>query len=214
MLILCVIVTFVLFVVFRVGAFILSYPRVHQLRCDVFTDDEDRPPISAMVVLGSGGHTTEMLRMLGAMRKGGFDPLVFVIAETDVHSHNRLKEKFPEAKHIERLPRSREVGQSYLTSVLTTLYATWFCLPLLWRYRPSVLLVNGPGTCVPLCVVVAILGLLGIHRTHIVFVESICRVETLSLSGKILQYFADAVLVQWQMLADKYPRTLFIDRVV
>ncbi len=42
----------------------------------------------------------------------------------------------------------------------------------------------------PLCVIAAIMGLLGLLRTHIVFVESICRVETLSLTGKILQYVA------------------------
>ncbi|KAG6784863.1 hypothetical protein POTOM_010573 [Populus tomentosa] len=48
--------------------------------------------------------------------------------------------------------RSREVGQSYLTSVGTTLamsHALWLMI----RIRPQVVLCNGPGTCVPLCII-------------------------------------------------------------
>ncbi|KAJ6955535.1 hypothetical protein NC652_006833 [Populus alba x Populus x berolinensis] len=49
--------------------------------------------------------------------------------------------------------RSREVGQSYLTSVETTLLAMSHASWLMIRIRPQVVLCNGPGTCVPLCII-------------------------------------------------------------
>ena len=62
--------------------------------------------------------------------------------------------------------------------------------------------------------IVVSLQITGMKRTIIVFVESVCRVETMSLSGKILYYFADHILVQWQELKDKYPLSRYIGRIV
>lgn len=75
-------------------------------------------------------------------------------------------------------------------------------------------LCNGPGTCVPLCAAGLLLGLLGLHKVLLVYVESVCRVETLSLSGRILYPVADYFFVQWSTLRDKYPKSIFLGRVV
>lgn len=37
--------------------------------------------------------------------------------------------------NVEFVPRSREVGQSYPSSVLSTLYATYFCFFLVWKHK-------------------------------------------------------------------------------
>ena len=48
------------------------------------------------------------------------------------------------------------------------------------------------------------------------YVESIARVRSLSLTGKLLYVFrlADEFLVQWPQLAEIFPRTKFIGRIV
>ena len=48
---------------------------------------------------------------------------------------------------------------------------------------------------------------------RLVYVESIARVDTLSLSGKILYKIADQFFVQWPQLQAKYPRALFVGRL-
>lgn len=75
-------------------------------------------------------------------------------------------------------------------------------------------LCNGPGTCIPLCAAGLLLGILGLKRVLLVYVESICRVESLSLSGKILYHFADYFFVQWKPLKAKYPKSVYIGRIV
>ncbi|KAF6176379.1 hypothetical protein GIB67_011168 [Kingdonia uniflora] len=62
------------------------------------------------------------------------------------------------AAQFMQIYRSREVGQSYLTSVVTTLIALVHAMRLMLRIRPTSslffqILCNGPGTCVPLCLI-------------------------------------------------------------
>ncbi|KAB0362875.1 hypothetical protein FD754_007031 [Muntiacus muntjak] len=75
-------------------------------------------------------------------------------------------------------------------------------------------LCNGPGTCVPICISALLLGILGIKKVIIVYVESICRVEHLSLSGKILFHLSDYFIVQWPTLKEKYPKSVYLGRIV
>ena len=54
----------------------------------------------------------------------------------------------------------------------------------------------------------------GLEATKIIYVESICRVKSLSLSGRILYYFADHILVQWKSLLQQYPHCNYIGRLI
>jgi len=67
-----------------------------------------RTPVKALVVLGSGGHTTEMLSMLTALPEETLPERVFMIASTDSNSEGRLLAAYPRAR-IVRTPRAREV---------------------------------------------------------------------------------------------------------
>ncbi|KAJ8397562.1 hypothetical protein AAFF_G00438380 [Aldrovandia affinis] len=177
--------------------------------------------VSMLVVGGSGGHTTEVLRLVERLSQA-YSPRHYVIADTDIMSEDKIRtletlknETYADPKFtIHRIPRSREVRQSWSSSVLTTLNALLFSIPLVFRLKPDVVLCNGPGTCVPLCVAGLFLGALGVKKVLIIYVESICRVENLSLSGKILYRLSDYFFVQWSTLKDKYPRSIYIGRLV
>jgi len=166
-----------------------------------------RPPLTpgdslaTMVVFGSGGHTAEMLGLLRALPPR-YAPLTYVAAESDTTSEPRAKaaRAIPPEAQLLRIPRSREVGQSFVRAVLPTLRALRATLRLLRAARPRVLLVNGPGTCIPVCAAALWLNALGVTDTRIVFVESVCRVTSLSLSGRLLYWVADQVQVQWPEL--------------
>ncbi|XP_062848282.1 UDP-N-acetylglucosamine transferase subunit ALG14 homolog [Trichomycterus rosablanca] len=177
--------------------------------------------VSVLVVAGSGGHTTEVIRLMGSLSPS-YSPRHYVIADTDKMSEEKIR-TFEASKKdgdtfsqftIHRIPRSREVRQSWTSSVISTLRSLLHSVPLVFRLRPDVVLCNGPGTCIPLCAAGLLLGILGMKRVLLVYVESICRVESLSLSGKILYHFADHFFVQWQPLRTKYPNSVYIGRIV
>lgn len=74
---------------------------------------------------------------------------------------------------------------------------------------------NGPGTCIPICFWAWFLRLIGLSDCRIVYIESIARVTSLSLSGKILYHarVADMLLVQWPRLSELYPRAQYVGRL-
>ncbi|GMR38874.1 hypothetical protein PMAYCL1PPCAC_09069 [Pristionchus mayeri] len=172
-----------------------------------------------MTVLGSGGHTTEMLDLLKNFDGKTYNNRTYVVADTDNHSERKALES-EQARSggdflIEKIPRAREVGQSKFSSVFTTLRASLHALWIVGRIRPALVVVNGPGTCVPVAFSAALLDMLRLTNTRIVYVESICRVERLSLTAAILYYsgIADDVIVQWPQLKDTYPRVRTLDEM-
>ena len=184
-------------------------------------------PCRTLVVLGSGGHTAEMLRLLGGMNLHSYTPRVYVVAEGDKMSVDKV-EKFESttsrstqglesaAMSIQKVPRARQVMQSYITSIFSTLVAVLYSFPIVWSAYPDLVLCNGPGTCIPVCFWAYAMKFFGLADSKIIYVESVCRVEHLSLSGLLLYYLfmADSVFVQWPQLKKKYPRTLYIGRIV
>jgi len=179
-----------------------------------------RRPLKTLVVLGSGGHTTEMLHLIKNLNPEYYDPVVLVIATSDktslrrvqayphslpIKNKNNLTENINEC--IFRIPRSREVGQSYWTSILTTIYSFFFAFWLVgFKVQPDLILVNGPGTCLPIAVCAFFFRVVGwMVKTKIVFVESFCRVTSLSLTGRLLYPIVDLFVVCWEQLHKIYP---------
>jgi beta-1,4-N-acetylglucosaminyltransferase len=93
---------------------------------------------SIMIIFGSGGHTTEMLLMLESLNLSAYRHVHLIIARSDTWSLTKITEHFKKSmKHpvdlskldsksnisIWRVFRAREVKQSYITSVFTTLLA-------------------------------------------------------------------------------------------
>ncbi|XP_068651018.1 UDP-N-acetylglucosamine transferase subunit ALG14-like isoform X2 [Aristolochia californica] len=180
-------------------------------------------PVRTLIILGSGGHTAEMLNLVKVLQKERFTPRYYIAATTDNMSLQKAKVleesliheagvRELEAAHFMQIYRSREVGQSYLTSVGTTLIAMAHAMWLTFKVQPQVVLCNGPGTCIPLCAAAFLLKVIGIRWSSIFYVESIARVRKLSLSGLLLynSRLADQFFVQWPQLQRKYPRAQYV----
>ena len=178
-------------------------------------------PLRTGIVIGSGGHTAEILKLVQNLNSVNYSPRIYIMASTDTSSEvkihqieeTHLSKNGSDCYEIVKIPRSRSVGQSYITSVFTTVFSLLASLPIMLRIRPELIICNGPGTCIPICVVGFMMRVLCMTDTRIVFVESICRVKTLSLSGKILLLFADVILVQWLKLQEHYRGTTYIGRL-
>lgn len=181
-----------------------------------------RKPAKTLIVLGSGGHTAEMMMLVRQLNKENYSPRSYILASTDATSESKILD-FEEPNTskkttdygIFRIKRSRHVGQSYLTSVFTTIWSILQCVPTVYRVQPDLVLCNGPGTCVPICLIAFMLKIVGAIdvQCKIVFIESYCRVKTVSLSGKILIWIADLFVVQWPQLANFSPKTKYFGRL-
>jgi beta-1,4-N-acetylglucosaminyltransferase len=141
-----------------------------------------RNPSCTIVVLGSGGHTSEMFSLLQGISSSRYYPLIHIVASTDVTSEDRVLAAAKMASELLprrtiKIPRSREVGQSYITSIMSTLHAFLYSFWIVARLRPNLVICNGPGTCLPVVFCTFIWRILGWCEGKVVFVESFCRVQ-------------------------------------
>lgn len=173
-----------------------------------------------LIVLGSGGHTAEMMLIVRQLNKKNYSPRHYIVASSDTTSESKVltyEEPTTSVNDYEifRINRSRFVGQSYISSIFTTIRSIWQSIPLVYNLQPNLILCNGPSTCVPICLVAFMLKMIGAIdvQCKIVFIESFCRVKTVSLSGKILIYFADCFVVQWPQLVNFSQRVSFFGRL-
>jgi beta-1,4-N-acetylglucosaminyltransferase len=170
-----------------------------------------------LIVLGSGGHTAEMLLMTRNLVLEKWKRRTWVVSSGDGFSakkageveeelYTRGGEKWVGESDILTIPRARKVHQPLWTTPISSLQCLWACLKVLGRWdAPDLILTNGPGTGVIVVLASLILRFCdfsgsGAGRTRIVYVESLARVRKLSLSGRLLVRIVDRFLVQWREL--------------
>lgn len=190
--------------------------RLIQLRTNSSSTHRTKPS-KTMIILGSGGHTSEMLQLIRELDRDRYTPRIYIAAATDKVSEDKVFELEKSNSDFEflQIVRSRHVGQSYSSSVISTLQSTLQCIPLVCRVQPDLVLCNGPGTCVPIALIVFVLKIFYVNSTSkIVFIESYCRVKTISLTGKILRFFVDGFVVQWPQLLPIDKRFKYFGRLM
>jgi len=185
-----------------------------------------KPALRALVVLRSGGHTAEMLALLDALDARKYAPRVYVVANTDDKSEAKALAFERRVRgggattttgvDVHRVRRSREVGQSWMTSAASTASACVDAVRVIHRTKPDIILCNGPGTCVPIVIAGMVSRAMGSATPAMVFVESACRARALSLTGKIFYHFrlVDVVCVAWERMVEAYPRAVFVGRAM
>ena len=76
------------------------------------------------------------------------------------------------------------------------------------RERPEMILSTGAGVSVPFIYAGRILGI------HTVYLESLTRVDRLSLSARLVYPAVDQLLVQWPELTERYPKAEFWGQIL
>ena len=156
-----------------------------------------------MVVLGSGGHTSEMLLLLKRLDIKKFKKVVFVYSNGDITSLNRTIINFQNQNCsnlvFKQITRSRKVGQDKISSIFTTMMTFIESMCLVLYYAPNLVVSNGPGNSVPVCYSAFFL----LMDSKILFVESWCRTVNLTISAKLIRPISDRFIVLWESLGSK-----------
>ena len=171
--------------------------------------------VSTMIYFGSGGHTTEMMRTIRELSLN-YAPLYFVLGHSDTTSKQLIEKstfKYQHNRSWYNVYRSREVKQSILTTIFTSIRSLLTCFLLVFKLKPSLIICNGPGTCIFICYTAFLLHFLGIKESRIIFIESFCRVKKLSVSGLLIYPIADKFIVQWPNLCRKYKKAEYIGKI-
>jgi beta-1,4-N-acetylglucosaminyltransferase len=155
-----------------------------------------------MIVLGSGGHTAQMIRITEMLCN--YYDFEYVINDDDDNSIKKIK--FIGDVHV--IPRPRRVyDKSFIRSAFLTIYSLLRSFGIIMNSKSVGIVSAGPGLAVPLFVWATI------FRKKRIFIESWSRVSTKSTTGKICYYLSDLFFVQWPELTRKYPKAIYAGRL-
>ncbi len=154
--------------------------------------------VRILVVLGEGGHTVEMIRLVDLL--GPKYSYAYMTVKEEQLSEKKIRIPGP----IYRINRPQWKVEPRWKVALRYIRLTWQSLLILLRVRPHLILQSGPGLAVP----VSLLGKL--FRARVIYVENGARVTQPSLSGRIMYRFADVFFVQWPELQERaFPEAIY-----
>ena len=146
-----------------------------------------------LLVCSPGGHLQQMLALEPAWR--GMDRAWVTLPGADVGY--LLADEDVTLGHG---PTNRSIRR-----LILNLGLAW---RLLRRDRPDAILSTGAGLAVPFFLVGKLLGI------RLVYVESVTRTETISLSGRLVYRLADRFFVQWPQAAQGRRRAVYAGSVL
>ncbi len=154
-----------------------------------------------LVVLGRGGHTAQMLRLVDLL--GDQYEYEYIIARDDPLSEKKITRK----GRVWRVTSPRSHDTPLPLAVLRTTRCLIETMILMTKTRAKAIISAGPGLGAIASITAKLLG------KKVVFIESWSRVWTPSRSGKLVYPIADLFLVQWPELKNKYPRAIYAGRL-
>jgi len=157
--------------------------------------------LKILVVLGSGGHTKEMVRLVELL--GSIYEYSYLIAADDAVSEAKIQQPGPVFRALR--PRFKDdppwlVAWKLLVSCLQAARA-------LRRVRPDVVLSAGAGLAVPVSLLGKLMG------ACVIYVETASPVHHLTTTGKIMVHLADLFFVQWPELQAQAPGSIYAGRL-
>lgn len=155
-----------------------------------------------LVVLGMGGHTAQILRLVEML--GDAYNYEYVIGHDDQTSTAKIK--FPGRVHLMRNPRLME-DKSLAKVAVNMIPASFQAIQILQRARPYAILSAGPALTIPLFWLAKMKGI------KTMFVESWVRVHHKSLTGKLVYPISDLFIVQWESMKKVYPKAVYAGRL-
>ncbi|KAF4472021.1 glycosyltransferase family 1 [Fusarium albosuccineum] len=212
---------------------LVSRRRNTKLKEQIFTDGRRRSQDYHLFVLGSGGHTKEMLMMMddGFCDFANFHRRYLISSgdrmsvyhlgdyEADLEILCALQDKDPGTHDTCIVTRARRVHQPLWSTPFTALLSILDIFPALLTppaynmaaklQYPTCIFSNGPATGFFVGVAAHLLKMFYLvpeNTMQFVYIESWARISTLSLTGKLFYYtgIADVLVVQHEQVAAKY----------
>lgn len=146
--------------------------------------------LKAALASSSGGHWEELMWISGLGEK--YD--VFYVTEKSGFLKAEANRKIYTVPKIDR--KEKHFLLHFVKLVFTS-------LRIFLKEKPDVLISTGALAAIPL------LYWGWIFRKTVIFIDSIARIEDLSLSGKLVYPIADLFIVQWKALQKKYPKAVY-----
>ncbi len=136
---------------------------------------------------------------------GHFEQLMMLKPLMDKHDSFIVTEKtdYSVDKESRKVYYLTQVNRNEIMLILKMIINTFKSLCLFIKEKPDVIISTGALSTIPMCLI----GKL--TRRKLIFIESFAKVNSPTLTGKLLYKFADQFYVQWEQMKEHYPKAIF-----
>ncbi len=145
------------------------------------------------LVASAGGHLSQLLSIAQVWQ--GYEVVC-------VSTGEMVREK------LQTIGSSYIVGECNREHPIKTLCVFFRCLKIILQEKPDVVLSTGAAPGFLMCFWGKLFG------AKVIWLDSVANTEKLSMSGRMIRYFADLVLSQWPDVAAKYPNVEYAGEVI
>ncbi|MGL6107360.1 PssD/Cps14F family polysaccharide biosynthesis glycosyltransferase [Romboutsia sp.] len=145
-------------------------------------------------ISSTGGHLSELMQM-----EGIFEHCDYHIITEKTDTTIKLKDKYGD-KISYLIYGARNYMLSYSIKFPMNIIKS---LILFIKINPDVIVTTGAHTAVPMCYIAKI------FKKKVIFIESFARVNSKSMSGKLVNKIADLFIVQHEEMLDVYKNAIY-----
>lgn len=141
-------------------------------------------------IASTGGHFEQLMMLKPLMNK--YDS--FIVTEKTEYSVGKDDKKIYYLRQVNRNEKS------FIPKIISNSIKT---MGIFFKEKPDVVISTGALSTIPMCIFAKLL------RKKLIFIESFAKVNSPTLTGKLLYKFADQFYVQWEDMLKIYPNAIY-----
>lgn len=142
------------------------------------------------LISSAGGHLTQLQQLSELYKKYDY---FFITERTAFTSDMKTREK------VYLMPLINRRQWSFIPKLVFNFV---YSISILMKERPDIVISTGALNTVPFCILAKLTG------KRLIFIESYAKVNTPTVTGRLMYKFADLFIIQWQQLSKFYPKAV------
>ncbi|WP_028273563.1 PssD/Cps14F family polysaccharide biosynthesis glycosyltransferase [Atopococcus tabaci] len=144
-------------------------------------------------IASSGGHYEQLLMLKPLMKKYSS---IIVTEKTEYNT------KFLDTTYY--IPQMNRREKYWNIKMIKVFFISLY---ILLKEKPDIVISTGVLATVPLCI------LAKIGRKKLIYIESFAKINSPTITGKLLYKFADRFYIQWETLQKFYPKAIYVGSI-
>lgn len=141
-------------------------------------------------IASTGGHFEQIMMLKPLINK--YDS--FIVTEKTQYSVSKSEKNIYYLKQVNRNER---------TFIFKMIYNFLVTIKLFFKEKPDCIISTGALATIPMCLIAKL------FRKKVIFIESFAKVNSPTLTGKLIYRFADQFYVQWEGMLKFYPKAIY-----
>lgn len=140
-------------------------------------------------IASTGGHFEQLMMLKPLMDK--YES--FIVTEKTAYSVIKGNRVY----YLEQVNRNEK---NYLIKMIYNFFVSF---KVFLKEKPDFVISTGSLATIPMCIIAKL------FRKKIIFIESFAKVNSPTLTGKLIYNFADQFYVQWEEMLEFYPKAIY-----